>query len=227
MAKIAKIEEVAESEGANTSVNLSGVFQARQSLRVKVKNGIAAIRKATIASEDAAEAIEETANAPLVWAAQGIASGLLQKDEFSQMLCDEFGAKPTKEGKPGKTPEGYGLTVRKRAVCLSEAIRIRDGEVKPDAFPKWAQGKDEGHISDVVDSLLSGDMAASVAYRNLTEKEKGVTVPLPFDAAKLTKIAEALADSVARGKIAESPALVAAYEAIALAWATEPAPIAF
>lgn len=214
----AQMKSVEADEEKGDYVNLSGVFQARQAIRVKVQNGLAAIRAATLAGKEAELAIEETANQPILVSSQALASGLISKDEFSLMLCDEFGAKPTKEGKPGKTPLGYGLSVRKRSVCLSEAIGIANGEIAEEAFPKWAQGKDKEAIAEVVESLMQGTATANTAYSKLTSKEQGVTVKLPFDAAKLTKIAEALADKASLATILESPALVAVYEAITMAW---------
>jgi hypothetical protein len=168
-AQIKAVEAANEESGE--SVNLSAVFQARQSVRVKLLNGIEAIRLATIAASDANVAVEETANAPVILAAQAVAGGLIGKDELSEALCEAFGrGQDTKSGKASKTPIGYGLTFRKRAVCLSEAIGIKEGEIKPDAFPKWAQDKDSETIGEIVESVLSGEMGAFVGYNELTKK---------------------------------------------------------
>lgn len=235
MAKVAKIEEAAERGEVENSkgevFTFAAIGQQRASVKAQLATGFAAVLAAVTDKGNAETAVEETAHEPVIIAAQAIAYGLIGKDDVSEMLCEAFGRaekSPTaKSDAPSKTPAGYGLTIRKRAVCFSQAIGIASGEVKPDDFPKWAQGKDVEAISAIVQKVIAGEKSASVAYRDLTEKERGATVQLPFDAAKLTKIAEALADSVSRAKIAESPALVAAYEAIALAWSTEPAPIAF
>jgi hypothetical protein len=218
-----KAMEVEQGE----AVNLSGIFQQRAAIRVKLANGVEAIRAATLASGDAAQAVEETANAPIAMAAQAIAAGLIGKDEVSEMLCKAFGAKPTKEGKPGKTPEGYGLTVRKRVVTISDAIRIANGEVTEVDFPKWAQGKDVSFIAETVESLLSGDKASGTVYRDLTEKERAPQPPLAFNPEKLAKLAEELAKPESVERVKQSPALMAAYEAIALAIAGFDAPIDF
>jgi hypothetical protein len=208
-------EPVDVVEGA--SVALSREFQARQAIRVSLENGLEAIRVATLDASDAIGAVETIANAPLIEAAKAIATGKIQQDEFSAMLCNSFGAKMTKDGKAGKTPEGYGLTIRKRAVCLSQAIGIKEGEIKPDAFPKWAQDKDSETIGDIVEAVLSGDMGAFVGYNELTKKAKVEQPPLAFNPEKLTKLATDIADAVAKEKIGQSPALMAAYEALALA----------
>ena len=209
------------------SVNLSGIFQQRASVRAKLETGIEAIRLATLASGEAALAVEETANGPIILASQAIVSGLLGKDALSDKLCKAFGAKPTKEGKPGKTPEGYGLTIRKRAVTLSQAMQIANGEVKEDDFPKWAQGKDSGFIAETVEALLKGEKASSTAYRDLTEKERAPSVPLAFDPDKLAKLAETVASDEGKARIVQSPALMAAYTALALAIAGLDAPTDF
>jgi hypothetical protein len=60
-------------------------------------------------------------------------------------------------------------------------------------------------------------MGAFVGYNELTKKAKVEQPPLAFNPEKLTKLATDIADAVAKEKIGQSPALMAAYEALALA----------
>lgn len=218
-----EVTETNESEGLNLSV----IFQQRAKVRTELSTGLAATLLAKSDASAATNAVEETANAPLVLAAQAIASGLIGKDDFSEMLCETFGRKEAKEGKVSKTPEGYGLTIRKRAVCLSEAIAITNGEVASDAMPKWTEGKDVDDIATTVAEVIAGTKSGFVAYNELTKKERAPAPELLFNPEKLAKLAEDLAKPENAARILQSPALVAAYQAITLAWATASADVQF
>ena len=231
MSKLAKIMNEADAIATDNvlATNLSITFQRRAKLRAELHTGIAATLAATLASNEAGNAVDETANAPMVTAAQAVAEGDISKAELSEMLCEAFGrGQDTKDGKPSKTPAGYGLSFRKRAVCLSEAMVIAYGEVvSSEDLPKWAQGKEYDDIKSLVTELLAGEKTASVTYKELTEREKTVTVDLQFNPERLAKLAAEMAKPETMAAIMKSPALIAAYEAIALAWANRDEPIAF
>lgn len=229
-----KAVEAAETETTNSegeTFTFAAIGQQRASLRVHLANGFSAVMQAVADKGEAESAVEETAQGPVIMAAQAIASGLLGKDDVSELLCEAFGraekSATAKSDKPSKTPAGYGLTIRKRAVCFSEAIAIKEGEIKPEAFPKWAQNKEAETIGDIVEAVLKGEKSASVGYRDLTEKERAPVPPLAFNPEKLAKLAEELAKPETGHKVQQSAALMAAYAALKLAIETLDTPIDF
>lgn len=154
--------------------------------------------------------------------AKGMIAGFFVKDEVSAILGDAYGFNPKEDGTPGKTPSGSGGSIRKRVVLLDEATRITNGEVKEDAFPRWAKGKSALEIAPFVNEWLAGERSPSDTYKKLTTKKKAPTVDLPYNEKRLLEIAEALMNPETRERIAGNPALVAAYDAIAAAWASDP-----
>jgi hypothetical protein len=231
---------VAQIKGAEAATNSKGeaydftaIGQHRATIRVELETALKAVSDLL---DDASEAIglaDETANKPAWTAAQALAVGLLDKSDFSEMLCQQFGRGPdTKAGKLSKTPIGYGLTIRKRAVCLSEAIGIAEDynagrDIDLDKLPKWTEGKSLHDIASVIAEVREGALSANTAYAELTKKAEGVSVKLHFDADKLTKLAAEIAKPENRVKIAESAALMAAYAALKLAIEGLDAPVSF
>lgn len=143
---------------------------------------------------------------------QGRTDGLLSPDEISGVLIDVFGAKPRKDGKPGKTPNGEGEAVRKRIVRAANAFEyVTNGD-----GGAFFVGLPENEVSDAVDALNSGSISIWRAYDRFAEIKKDHTerAELAFDPKRIGTIAHKLGQPGSADMLRKSPTLVAAYTAL-------------
>lgn len=171
--------------------------------------------KAGQETENSAEAITAFARRPVMQASEAIAGGLADKAEINETLIKAFGrGDPSpKTGKPSKSPSKRGMYYRKRIVTLSEAMGIADRSIEPEAFPRWAQGKEVEDIAEIIEALREGENEPFTAYSKLTEKERQPKAPLAFDVKALAKLAGDIANGAER--INESDDLKKVYGKIA------------
>lgn len=213
--------ETAKATESNPFGNLAERITHKRQAFELAKNAIEAAKAIEIDATAKASALEAATGNVTSILAKAMIAGLFLKDEASAMLGDAYGYKPKSDGTPGKTPEGTGNSIRKRVVLLAEAARIVAGEIKEADYPKWMTGKSAESIAPYVNQWLADEMSASTAYAKLSEREKAVSVDLPFNEKRLLELVEALTNPEKRERIAGNPALVAAYDAIAAAWQGE------
>lgn len=197
---------------------LAESLQNKRAAYETAKARVTEAREAESAAVPSRKAVEETCNAAIAALFAGMESGALSKDEASAILGDTFGYNPKADGTPGKTPAGTGNSIRKRAVLLSEAAAIVKGDISPDKLPKWSEGKSVEYIAPYLNEMKAGSMTPTSAYEKLAKREVAKSPDLPFNEKRLLDILAALHNDADVLKIAENPALVAAYDAIAARW---------
>lgn len=135
-------------------------------------------------------------------------------DEVSGKLVDVFGAKPKKDGTPGKTPDGQGEHIRKRVVRAFAAFEyVTTGKTDDGSF---YDGLPIEQIEPIVAGIGNETTSIWTAYDLLAKvrSENATKVDPVFNPAKVAKFVEKLASDGSAEIIRNSPMLIAAYSAL-------------
>jgi hypothetical protein len=141
---------------------------------------------------------EETAARAGFLLYQGRIDGLLNAEEVSNALGNQFGFKVTSTGKPSKTPAGAGEGIRKRVVRLVGGYEYAN-DIDAQSF---FEPLDKDDVNDIIRQVGNDDGQITVwqAYDKLAEMRKealaGTRPELVFDARRIAGLATKLGQSI-------------------------------
>ena len=223
--------EISDDIAAAFKRNLEGREQRQQFLQNKqqliseINSSLADVVKlAEQGGKSEQEAMEKSQTAALKLY-QGWTSGALDAGQVTELLGRKFGAKEKGNSKhrvpwasgdnASSTPFGMGEAIRKRVVRAVRAHEfVQSNGTEGVAF---FDTLDVDAVRDELNKVNSGQLSVHTLYDNLaklkTEANSGNRAPLAFDAARVTKLTNALSEDMSKTllAIATSESLFNAY----------------
>lgn len=182
--------------------------------------GIEAVRKflretsalATREGEAGTKALEP-ANKAAMELFNLLASSAISNDEVTDLLGSEFGYKVKKDGKPSKTPAGYGEEIRKRVQRLFKAYDYAVNGNEPVAFFEPLERDD---VAAFVNEVRNGKRTPFAFYKAIGEfksEHMGTRPKAAFDPRRIATLTRDILANIQStvSAVQATPGLEAAY----------------
>jgi hypothetical protein len=142
---------------------------------------------------------------------QDLAAGSVGRAEVQAKLVDLYGARPKKDGSPGKTPVGIGEDIRKRINRAAE-VAIFVNNPNDERLPSYFQPFPEGSLDKLAAQFAAGEIGSFRLWNAVADLRRELSdgpVPLALNATRIVDMAEAIETN--RSAIAADETLRVAY----------------